>query len=215
MVTFDQLRISDDGRKIYIDAHVNMADYFKDYYIKSISIVTAEKVTETAVSPPRKENCVYYKELDDCQKELHLVLESTDLSKPWNSKPGYSAHGVNPTKFPVGEVSTTLFFVYIQGYYDGAPDECLPCSLDKEYTIGVTFDENLLYQRVMGYTKDLVRDCCTMPVGFMDFILLWNAFKASVETEHWIAAIKFYNMLFDLKGDGGQQITVKSCGCNG
>lgn len=30
MVIFDQLRISDDGKRMYINAHVNKADYFND-----------------------------------------------------------------------------------------------------------------------------------------------------------------------------------------
>ena len=30
MILFDQLRISDDGQRLYINAHVNKADYFKN-----------------------------------------------------------------------------------------------------------------------------------------------------------------------------------------
>lgn len=48
MILFDQLRISDDGKRLYINAHVNKADYFANVYIDSIVIMTADKVSETA-----------------------------------------------------------------------------------------------------------------------------------------------------------------------
>ena len=46
MIVFNQLRISDDGSKLYIDAHVNSAPYFKDIYIKRVTICTEEQVRE-------------------------------------------------------------------------------------------------------------------------------------------------------------------------
>jgi len=111
--------------------------------------------------------------------------------------------------FPEAEMQRTLFFVYVK--VKGIPDECTPCRLDEEITLGVTFDENILYQKVMQFTKSLTREC-QLPLGFSDFILLWNAFKASIETEHYIPAIKFWNMLFD---NIGPNRATKSCGCHG
>ena len=110
--------------------------------------------------------------------------------------------------------SGPLFFVYIR--VQGAPDECTPCPLDKETTLGVTFDESELYQKVMNYTKEL-GDTCKVPQDFVDFILQWNAFKASVETEHYIPAIEFYNRMFANISTGktsGHTIT-HNCGCHG
>ena len=46
-VIFDQLRISDDGQSMFIDAHVNKAEYFKDIHIKRITICTEDQVSET------------------------------------------------------------------------------------------------------------------------------------------------------------------------
>ena len=46
-VIFDQLRISDDGKRMYINAHVNKACYFDDVYLDSITIMTSDKVSET------------------------------------------------------------------------------------------------------------------------------------------------------------------------
>ena len=197
MVLFDMLRISDDGKRMYINLHVNKADYFENIYLDSLTIIPADKVLETSPTVP-SEDYVYKKVFDDRLKEASMVLQPTDMNE----------------KYTKSDFSSDLFFVYVK--VKGTPDACTPCRLDEEITLGATFDENLLYQRVMGYTKQLA-DNCQMPVGFMDFILQWNAFKAAVETEHFVPAIKFWKMLFDSSGFATGQTTsyTKNCGCHG
>lgn len=204
MIIFDQLRISDDGKRMYINAHVNKADYFNDIYIDSIVIQTADKVSETNPGLPTS-NYVYIKKAEENAKELNLVLEASDLSRSWESDPKAIA-------FNKGDMSKTLFFVYVK--CKGTPGSCIPCRLDEETTLGVVFDENVLHQKVMDYTKELVADC-SVPTAFIDFILLWNAFKSAIETEHYIPAIKFFNMMFEEVGKSCQSRTIKTCRCNG
>lgn len=206
MIIFDQLRISDDGRKMYINAHVNKADYFDNAYIDSITIMTSDKVLETAPGTPTSDY-IYTKKIEGNEKEINLVLTANDFTRTWEKDP-------KAMPFKQGDMSRTLFFVYIKCKWEGTPGECIPCTLDEETTLGVTFDENILYQRVMDYTKDLL-DECKIPIAFMDFILLWNAFKASIETEHYIPAIKFFNMLFGIVDASGHKGIIKGCGCNG
>lgn len=204
MIIFDQLRISDDGKRMYINAHVNKADYFNDIYIDSIVIQTADKVSETDPGLPTSDY-VYIKKAEENAKELNLVLEASDLSRSWETDSKAIA-------FNRGDMSKTLFFVYIK--CKGTPGSCTPCRLDEETTLGVVFDENVLHQKVMDYTKELVADC-NVPSAFIDFILLWNAFKSAIETEHYIPAIKFFNMMFEEVGKSCQSRTIKTCGCNG
>ena len=192
MLIFDQLRLSDDATKLYINVHVNKAGYFKDIYLDNIKIMTADKVSETNPEVPT-EDCIFTHTFGDNVKETALVLTVNDF----------------PT-LKQSDMSRTLFFVYVK--CKGTVGACVPCRLDELTTLGVTFDEKLLYQRVMDYTKSLADDC-KIPVGFTDFILLWNAFKASIETEHYIPAIKFWNQLFDVGTTGN--ITYKGCGCHG
>jgi len=195
MVIIEQLRISDDGKRMYINVHVNNASYFDSRYITSIVIKTASQVSESDISPvsPSGEN-VYTANYEGNLRRLDLVLQPSDFN----------------LNFAKSDFTSDLFFVYfICG--ETLPDECTPCALADLTTLGVTFDENILYQKVMGFTKSLA-DNCNVPVGFTDFILLWNAFKASVETEHYIPAIKYYNMLFD--NIGNTKIS-RGCGCNG
>ena len=192
MLIFDQLRLSDDATRLYINVHVNKADYFKDIYLDNIKIMTADKVSETNSEVPT-EDCIFTHIFGDNVKEAALVLTVNDFLTLKQS-----------------DMSRTLFFVYVR--CKGTVGACVPCRLDELTTLGVTFDEKLLYQRVMDYTKSLADDC-KIPVGFTDFILLWNAFKASIETEHYIPAIKFWNQLFDVDTIGN--ITYKGCGCHG
>lgn len=192
MLIFDQLRLSDNATKLYINVHVNKADYFKDIYLDNIKIMTADKVSETNPEVPT-EDCIFTHTFGDNVKEAALVLTVNDFLTLKQS-----------------DMSRTLFFIYVK--CKGTVGACVPCRLDELTTLGVTFDEKLLYQRVMNYTKSLADDC-KIPVGFTDFILLWNAFKASIETEHYIPAIKFWNQLFDVGTIGN--ITYKGCGCHG
>ena len=192
MLIFDQLRLSDDATRLYINVHVNKADYFKNIYLDNIKIMTADKVSETNPEVPT-EDCIFTHTFGDNVKEAALVLTVNDFLTLKQS-----------------DMSRTLFFVYVK--CKGTVGACVPCRLDELTTLGVTFDEKLLYQRVMNYTKSLADDC-KIPVGFTDFILLWNAFKASIETEHYIPAIKFWNQLFDVDTIGN--ITYKGCGCHG
>lgn len=195
MILFDQLRISDDGKRMYISIHVNRASYFDDIYLDEIVITTADKVLETSPTIP-SEDYIYKKVFDNGMKEADLVLLPTDFNE----------------HFTKSNFSSDLFFVYVK--VKGTPDPCTPCRLDEEVTLGVTFDESLLYQQVMQFTKSLAEDC-NIPVGFTDFILKWNAFKAAVETEHYIPAINFYQQLFDNTVGISAKGTSKPCGCHG
>ena len=205
-VIIDQLRISDDGQRMYINAHINTASYFDNIYFDTITIMTSDKVSETAPGTPTSDY-IYTQTFDGEQREIGLVLTAADFIRTWEQDP-------QAMLFKQADMSKTLFFVYFK--VKGVPDPCTPCGLDEETTLGVVFDENMLYQQVMNYTSQLADDCA-VPIGFTDFILQWNAFKASVETEHYIPAIKYFNMLFDnMKTVGGGNVGItRNCGCHG
>lgn len=214
MIIFDQLRIADDGKKMYINAHVNKADYFENVYIESITVITADKVSETAIGSPT-EDFIYKETFPSGTNELNLVLDKGVLDAAfinYNTEKGKVINDDKPyAKFNFGgkNFSGDLFFVYITCNVDNLSG-CVPCGLDEPVTLGVTFDENLLFQKAMGYYKSLSDDC-EVPMGFVDFILQWNAFKAAVETEHYHAAIDLYKRLFEDRST----FTFKGCGCHG
>lgn len=204
MILFDQLRLSDDGKKLYINLHVNEADYFEAIYLDKLVIMSGDKVSETDPDIPT-EDTLYTYTFEGNQKEAALVLTANDFTKTWETE-------VSKMVFTDDDMQNTLFFVYVQ--CKGTVGECTPCRLDELTTVGVTFDEKKLYQNIMGYTKQLA-DECTIPLGFTDFILLWNAFKAAIETDHWIPAISYWNQLFGISGSGQISYQSKGCGCHG
>ena len=81
-------------------------------------------------------------------------------------------------------------------------------------TLGVTYDESIYYQKVMQFTKELASNC-TVSKGYIDMILLWNGFKAAIETEHYIPAIDFWKKLFFGHHGISGLSNSKPCGCHG
>ena len=194
MVIFDRLQISDNGKMLYVDIHVNKADFFNNIYLDKIIIQTQDQVSEADPLSPGDEH-IYSLDVDDNTKELHLALNAnTDFDLVYSN------------------LSDKLLFVYV--VCKGIPDECTPCRLDEMTTLGVTFDESLLYQKVMQLTKELA-DTCKVSKGFIDMILLWNGFKAAIETEHYIPAIDFWKKMFFGHHNIPGLSNPKPCGCHG
>lgn len=130
------------------------------------------------------------------KKELHLVLRASDMNE----------------YFSDSNLSNHMFFVYIE--CDGNPTANTPCTLDEQTTLAVTFDYGVLFYKALGYTKELAQNC-SIPGGFTDFILNYDALKLAIETEHYVSAIDFWKKL---KSDDGI-VTTRSanrpCGCHG
>lgn len=220
MILFDQLKISDNGKLLLASFHVNLADYFKNIYLKSITIMTADMASETSPLTVTS-NYLYKKEYLESDKKKHddLALDVAafnDAFNNWNPAEGKPINSNNPyanTPFNRSNFSQDLFFIYVE-CWENVLIGCPPCRLDELTTLGVTFDENLLHQRVMDYTQELA-DECSVPQGFTDFILLWQAFKSAVETEHYIDAFNYWKMLFGKDRGGIPMYVTKPCGCHG
>ena len=234
MIIFDQLRISDDGKRMYLNFHVNTASYFEDVTLESVTVIPALsdgelQISETDCTSPT-DHYIYKKIYGEDIKEDGIVLDKAVLDEAFNNtdSQGEAKHDGPTAKaaFTDDSFSSNLYFVYVKCVIpEDKLNPCVPCSSASAMTtLGVTFDESLLYQKVMQFTKDLAADC-TVPTSFTDFILLWNAFKASVETEHYVPAVKYYQMLFGTDAVFAQSSNIsynsktgiinKPCGCHG
>lgn len=91
----------------------------------------------------------------------------------------------------------------IQG--DPAPDT--PCGQDVN-KIGVVYNKRTLIQKGLGYLKEL-SNSCTIPKGFIDFILRVKALDMAIETCNYIEAIKYWKMLNRMP----TRTTTNNCGC--
>ena len=73
MIIYDQLRISDDGMKLYINAHVNKADVFADTTIEKLYICTGNQVYETLTIDPESNGYIFKKNYANV-KEINEVI---------------------------------------------------------------------------------------------------------------------------------------------
>lgn len=189
MVIIEQLRISDDGQTLYLNARVNEASYFDNVYISKVTICTEEQVSE--LHPESYgEDFVFQDTFND--RSISLVLCSSTLNE----------------KFTKTDLSHNMFFVYIE--CDGTPAPDTPCLLDCP-ALGVTFDYGVLYNQAMNYTAELA-DTCDINKSFIDFILNMEALKMSLETEHYIPAIKYWKRLL---GVSSNNLERNTCNCHG
>ena len=328
MVIIEQLRISPDSQKLYIDAHVNKASYFDNLKLDSIKIDTQNtvlqsfdgpsntpvftytntpsphivKTTESPIVltehsfinaldetgalvldivPEEKSNETYitlgFRGEYNCPSSAPLALQITALGQAgpikfiqghlidgerylWEFKDkfaigDYSQLVITLVKINLGEVQPVSFdstlninalnfiydiyteylvqnlkevhlvvdknainadlskdMLYVYFHITGTPSSNTPCRLDEAYTLGVTFNEGAIYNRMMGYTKEIM-NTCEVPKGFTNMILQLEAIKAAIETENYVSANKFYNKLMNIKSSKGTSNI--SCGCHG
>lgn len=195
MIIFDQLRISDDGKSLFLNAHVNGASYFDDMYIEKITICTEDQILD---SGHYGDDFVYQVSYASSPvKEVSLVLTPQLLNE----------------KFTGSTLSKNMFFVFAE--CTGTPAIDTPCTMDEATTVGVTFDYGALYNRAMNYTRELA-DTCNLPLHFIDFILNMEALKLSIATGNYQPAINYWKQLVGMGStlsDIG--MSTKPCGCHG
>ena len=190
MVVIEQLRISPDSQKLYIDAHVNKASYFENLKLDSINIDTQDTVLQSFDGPSSNPVFTYSNITNISEsKEVHLVIDKNDIN---------------------ANLSKDMLYVYF--HVTGTPSLDTPCRLDEVYTLGVTFNEGAIYNRMMNYTKEII-DTCSVPNGFINMILQLEAIKAAIETENYASANKFYNKLINAKSSMGTSNI--NCRCYG
>ena len=189
MVVIEQLRISPDGQKLFIDAHINKSSYFENLVIDKISIDTQNTVLQSFDGPSKNPVFTHSTITNTLRpKEVHLVVDKNMID---------------------ADLSKDMLYVYF--HVSGTPSSNTPCGLDSPYTLGVTFNEGIIYNRMMGYTKEIA-NTCEIPMGFIDMILQLEAIKAAIETENYVIANKFYNRLINLKSSSTSNI---NCKCHG
>jgi len=243
MIIFDDLRIADNGKRLFIKAHVNTASYFDDIYIKNIIIMTADEV-DAATNPNSPTQKYVYRRVFDkiytadgqdpiatCSevKTLDIELTKADLDAAFNNQghpapdieelstdtQGYVETTYNPNATdPFNKPDFSNMMLFIYVKCEGQVDPCTPCGLDEMTTLGVTYDEKALYQATMNFTKELAGSC-QISNDFIDFILKWTALNASLNTEHFADSIKFWKMLFGEDGQTLGNVTTRKCKCNG
>ena len=189
MIKFNELRITNDGKYLIIDVSVRSLSYYDNVYIDSISIDTQDTYKDGGPSS----SVVYNKNITEALpdfncKKFRLELGIGDL---------------------LPSLSNNLFFVYAKAR--GTPKSDTPCGMDNVYTLGVTFNACSLYNALMSYVKE-VNNSCDIPKNFINLFLQFKALEISINTDHYMQAIEFYNSFIkDIK----LTESIKSCNCHG
>lgn len=184
MIKFNELRITNDGN-LYIDASVysiinpdTNKDLYKDVYIKRIRVYSyKEYVSESDFGKPLFDSDTYRNPITGNTDLYDKLTQKTtkDFSISLSSIDLYNADMVN-----------TLFFVTISCY--GAADGYVPCTMQKETTIGVVWNTCLQTHDMMSYCREILSNPChevptDMILTFFSYELLTYAVKTCNYTQ--------------------------------
>lgn len=204
MVTFNELRIGENGSCIIIDVEITGLDIYKNMYIKSISLDYYADVTDgkSQSLPGSKSYKLYDNQYDDDS------VRRKRISVPESILP--------LTKFSAEGFEKGLFFVTV--VCDGnlpATAMNFACGFDDTVKIGVIADWKSFYSIGMQYVSRLANGCadpCLKDPGFEDFILQWNALKLAISTCNWPMVASLWDKLMRVHYSNAPAV-VGGCGC--
>lgn len=202
MVVFNELRLSDDKKKLIVDCFIENLNIYSNMYIKEIAVDYYKNV-ETSGDPSEHAITIYSNTGNDTSvKAVSVCLKEEDLTSSFGT-----------THFEGG-----LFYVFV--ICDGTPAASvasLPCGYDEDTEIGIVPDWELLYEIGMKYIMNMASSCfdkCTDESPFMHFILLWNSLKMALSTCEYNVLEKIWDMILRTYRRDGTTMVVNGCGCN-
>lgn len=213
MIIFNNLKISQDNKCLYIDVQIDNSIYFKDMYIDSIFIDT----DETYVSNGPSNNAIKVYTASSVYPEIFTeddldnnVLDEEDQAIIYDDEEDYSyARQVSLSldKTILGSLENRIFFVYVIA--GGNPSPNTPCGMDVTQVMKAVINTYPIYQNSMNYIKEL-DSLCKVPQNFIDYILNVEAFDLSIQTGNYNKAIQLWKDYFCSL----PKIETLTCGCN-
>ena len=201
MVKFDELRISEDGRFLTVECHVENYDMYREMYIESIYLEYYKNRGATGMS----------------EKALLLFENHNDV--PTDVRGVRKCISVNdlPSWFECPAFRGGLFYVYVT--CNGSPtgehaiemDAC-GCSFSHNHDTGIIVDWKALYEKIMPLVAQYASKCsgCEVPADFETMILLWNAFRFAVDVCDYEQLEKIWDELMGIESSGR---ISSGCGC--
>lgn len=200
MVVFNELRVTEDGQYLIIDARVRKETIYNDVVIQKIVIGTQRNYSEDNL---RSKNLKGITITVDNKKELYERFDAGFL----NLKATREEDEV--------DLKNDLIFVYIVTNNNVDVSQCpvLPCNMTDPVTVGVTMNMANIYNQFMRYIDELnnATSCTKNTAGFTDFILRYNAFLLAIDSKHYTKGIEYFNKWFGKD----KNLRVSNCGCNG
>jgi hypothetical protein len=202
MVRFNELRITEDRSCLIVDVEMEQIGLFSDMYIESIYL-DYYKLVDSAGMPTSKAYLLWQNEDSNQRtKGVRTSLKAYDLDK---------------TEFDIDTFEDGLFYVTV--ICGGEPGDMskLPCGTDTDRETQAVIDWKGFYQHGMNYIASMFSGCsdkCTIPAGFEEFVLLWNALKTAMAVCDWPMVTKLWNRIIRARGNARQSVFVdNACGC--
>ncbi len=183
MIKFTDLRVQKERLTIVAEVR-EIENYYDNVYIDKIIVDTQDTFTTSGPSA----NPIYSVTVNGNLKEFSISLSATELG------------GI--------DINHTMFFVY--GVAKGTPAPETPCGYDDVNSVGVTFSMCPIYNKTMGYIKE-VENSCEIPKDFINMIIQLKAIQYSVDSGHFTQAVKYYNKFYKNLSVN----TSHTCGCHG
>ena len=198
MIQFSELRLSNDGRKLYIECAVEDFNIYNDVYISKI-YVDYYKNRLSSGSPSEHAICVYDNVDDDYTVKSYsaTVYESQ----------------IEGVSFGTAHFAGGLFYVYVICDVHGTSLASADCGWDNMTTMGIIADWKKVYDEGMVFTADVANNSnhmCGISDGFEDFILRWYALRLSMETCDYDSVDSIWDNMFN---NLNAHYSSTGCGC--
>lgn len=187
MITFNDLRISLDGKYILIDASIEPYDTYSEMYIESVSIVTDEQYSDSGSTAP----AAYSKEFDDHPRRVSLRISADELDG-------------------VSSLDRNIFYVYVN--CGGTVKEESDCGWDSTTSIGAVLYWLPIYRIGINHMRRTVDRCCSLDKEFIDYILRLKSFELALRTGNYVLANENFRKWFIQKPVSSVQASpCKNC----
>ena len=189
MVTFNELRITEDNKYLVIDVSIDPDSCFNDVTLDTILIDNQDTYIDNGPSsnPILNINIKndYTKVLVDTSECYTSVYADTQEYECYVKDDNKHAR-VFISLEEYGIKSTDMLFIYVMT--EGTPS----CNIDKSYILGTVVNLYYIYTKAMGYIREI--ECaCSVPKHFVDFILNIKAIELCIKTGNYTQAIKYWN----------------------
>ena len=218
MVIFNDLRITEDKKRLIVDCQIEDVDGYDSFYIDSVVVVYYANYSDQCVGTPTEDTSIilYQKDEDDPDDVIRAgrwaltLRDLTDESSP-KFNPNFGTH-----KFD-GE----LFFVYVRVAGGSGQDLYIlnhrGCGADRMYDVGVVLDWHKVYEQGIAFAAKLGTSCanpCEDPSGFEQFILHWYGLQLAIATCDWYQVTKLWPKFIRAFSRGvGNPSLGSGCGC--
>lgn len=213
MVTFNELRITEDKSRIIVDVEIDEADGFDGFYIDQVKLEYYEQFVSDSYA---SENAVTLYQFDDDDEDAEPIRHFRIC---------FSLDDYDPTKVTVPDSFGTktfdngMFFVFVR--CEGSPTNTAVytgygCEEVAQTAIGVILDWKRVYEHGISFAARLANRCgnsCDTSNGFESFILLWYALQLAIATCDYIQAKKLWNRFIRAFSSGTTTSFSLSSGC--